>query len=445
MSFIRTCQIITTDLQSSHPRRRQLPTELIEAILDHLYDDKKSLKVCSLVCKDWIHPARRLLFYKWTIFIPHYIFGRTVAEEVNQPLRISTALPFLRHLCIDSYRGPRDWNAILPLLVGSNHLRTVHLLSGCPYTLTSHSHTFSALVRTFSGVVNLCLEKVEFRGVLCLARLVCALPYLQALSIKRAVISDRSRRKSDRPPLKGYKPSPRLVALELDMPGMDNVLQWFLTLEVPHVFRSICLHHSRKNDPDVTHKFIASLDKSLEHLSFPICGTRTHYHNPRLSLITYRKSEYPHLFDLSHLTQLRSIQITLYDWSCTSSLTDLLSCISSAHLERLAFCVTSPHENNGTGTILQWNQVDDTCKVRHSTDSKRCISIVTGRSGCQIPSCVICPIVRTATFCRFASIDHEEDLKRNSMVLVLALRLRYSGAGLFGVIDRLCIPYVISC
>jgi hypothetical protein len=194
--------------------------------------------------------------------------------------------------------------------------------------------------------------------------------------------------------LERYKPTPQLVGLELDMDGMDYVLLWLLTLAVPPVFRSICLHHDGLNHPDGIHKFIASLDNSLEHLSFPICGTRSRSIIIRaLSLITYRKSDSPHVFDLSHFTQLRSIQIALYYRSPTASLMHLLSSMSSTHLERVAFLVSCPFGNE---SLLQWNQVDD---VLQRSPFDRLKEVYIDCAG-HPPSWVFDPILRDMSQCR---------------------------------------------
>ncbi|KDQ09601.1 hypothetical protein BOTBODRAFT_36854 [Botryobasidium botryosum FD-172 SS1] len=36
----------------------QLPNELISIIIDYLHDDKPTLKICALICRDWIAPSR---------------------------------------------------------------------------------------------------------------------------------------------------------------------------------------------------------------------------------------------------------------------------------------------------------------------------------------------------------------------------------------------------
>jgi hypothetical protein len=249
---------------------------MIEAILDHLHDDKKSLRACSLVCKDWIHPARRLLFSRWTIDLHR--------AEIDWSLRISAVLPFLRHICISSGGGTctQDWDINPPFLVGQNlnHVRSLHLF--CPLrTLTLRaSSTFS---HNFSGLVNLRLERICFDDVPTLVGMVCAFPCLQTLSIERATIY---RIGFYEPPLTMFQPSPHLVALELDIIGLDKMLDWFLTLAVLPGFRSIRFIPWGNSRFDVVaiHKFIATLNESMEHLSLPI------YSAYARSLVTYTRN-----------------------------------------------------------------------------------------------------------------------------------------------------------
>jgi hypothetical protein len=76
----------------------------------------------------------------------------------------------------------------------------------------------------------------------------------------------------DELPSTTFQPSPHLVTLELDIPGMDKILKWFLTLAVLPNFRSICLYDNPTFNVVVMHKFITTLNESLELLSLPIYG-----------------------------------------------------------------------------------------------------------------------------------------------------------------------------
>jgi hypothetical protein len=234
---------------------------MIEAILDHLHDNKKSLRACSLVCKNWIHPARRLLFSRWTMDL--------YRAEIDWSLRISTALPFLRHIYINSYDGRQDWDANLPLLVEPNHVQSLHLF--CPFGFLA-VRASSTLLHNLSGVVNLRLEWITFNDVPTLVGFVCGFPHLQTLSIKGGTIR---RFEFDTSSLTMFQPSPHLVALELGIFGLDKILEWFLTIAVLPRFRSISLDNHPTIDVVVMQRFIATLDDSLEHLSLPIYSAHT--------------------------------------------------------------------------------------------------------------------------------------------------------------------------
>ncbi|KAJ3865898.1 hypothetical protein EV359DRAFT_14611, partial [Lentinula novae-zelandiae] len=39
-----------------------IPVELVEIIIDFLFDDSKTLGTCSLVCSAWVARTRHLLF-----------------------------------------------------------------------------------------------------------------------------------------------------------------------------------------------------------------------------------------------------------------------------------------------------------------------------------------------------------------------------------------------
>jgi hypothetical protein len=117
----------------------------------------------------------------------------------------------------------------------------------------------------FPDVVNLRLESIAFSNMPTLVEVICGFPRLQTLSIRKSGIIE-----FDLPPSTMFQPSAHLVALDLHMLGMDEVLEWFLALAVPPRWRSVCLYPRATIDEE--HRFIAALDESLEHLSFAIYG-----------------------------------------------------------------------------------------------------------------------------------------------------------------------------
>jgi hypothetical protein len=75
--------------------------------------------------------------------------------------------------------------------------------------------------------------------------------------------------------------------------------------------------------------------------------------------VTYENADSQNLlFNPSHLTQLRSIQVALPHRSPTASLTDLLSNLSSPRLEQVAFHLNYPEGGDRNGTLPGWDAVD---------------------------------------------------------------------------------------
>jgi len=94
----------------------KLPQEMIKAFIDHLHDDQPSLKACSLVCKNWTHPARLHLFSTLT---------------AKWPLQ-SAVFPFVRHLNFHMYMHFSDKvqsrDEIIPLLIGFYRIVSLNIV-----------------------------------------------------------------------------------------------------------------------------------------------------------------------------------------------------------------------------------------------------------------------------------------------------------------------------
>ena len=83
--------------------RGRLPPELIDMVIDHLYDDKVSLASCALVAKSWLNTSRLHLFHDLIIF----------HDRAPEPFRAFTAFmtekPFIcslvKTLCINGYHA----------------------------------------------------------------------------------------------------------------------------------------------------------------------------------------------------------------------------------------------------------------------------------------------------------------------------------------------------
>lgn len=107
-----------------------LPVELIDQQLEHLWDDKRTLSSCSLVCHSWINGSRRILFSDINILADIITLSKFV-EFIQHP---SDANPsrHIRRLRIRSpCRKPQDGRPVSDELEPfSRYLESILLLYG---------------------------------------------------------------------------------------------------------------------------------------------------------------------------------------------------------------------------------------------------------------------------------------------------------------------------
>jgi hypothetical protein len=69
---------------------KQIPQEIIDQVIDHLYNDRETLRTCALVCRSWVPSSR------------YHLFGNVDISflEWGQPSRYSSLIGHLDHpLC----------------------------------------------------------------------------------------------------------------------------------------------------------------------------------------------------------------------------------------------------------------------------------------------------------------------------------------------------------
>jgi hypothetical protein len=243
----------------------RLPQELIAAIVDNIWDDKKSLKAFSLVCKAWTNPARDHLFA--TLTISDIYHGHRSSDLSDL---ISIFAPFLRHLelfsIFYSYKHT-FWQKVIPLLVDfrSPRLRTL-TFDGVTWPSITPSDR-SAFLSRFGSIISLQLDASRMT-LAEVADFICSLPHLETLILKGRVVDCRV------PPAS----SPRLHLPErLSTLGVycylgdyPPFLDWLLSfpqqpcLRTLH-FRTLCMFGA-----DHFNKLFKTLGPSLEVIR---CGT----------------------------------------------------------------------------------------------------------------------------------------------------------------------------
>jgi len=223
---------------------------LIEQIIDHLHDDKESLRTCSLVCKIWTPSARFHLFSDIRVDGPA---AKLMLESAP------AVIPFIRNVHLDK----QQWDEIVPVLVGFESVRSLTLttLPTCCFS----PQALSALFRNFSAAVNVRLDNVHFTTAGELIRFICAFPCLQKLAI------DCTRLHShdfavDMPAPSTLRPSRYLRVLELHTVCMDAVLDWYLSLPPADrpALQAVRLHCNTTNNSETIARLLLALENSLE-------------------------------------------------------------------------------------------------------------------------------------------------------------------------------------
>lgn len=133
---------------------RLLP-ELLEAIIDHLFDNKTTLASCTLVCRSWLEPSRYRLFYS----IRHNILSSPGNHNAFQQFVVST--PQCAHLIRDLGLHSTDAIGIQrPAKIFTSFLSPV--LSSLPYlhTLTMSSMWISGDGNTFETLLPLISDSI---------------------------------------------------------------------------------------------------------------------------------------------------------------------------------------------------------------------------------------------------------------------------------------------
>jgi hypothetical protein len=154
-----------------------LAPELIDVVIDHLYNDARALKACSLVCKAWTQTARYHLFDR------PLLIGQGQWTKRKILLQSNSVVPLIRDIWFTGRWGVENaqfWDS-LPLSCISaqfHNLETLRFLDIPWYQISSQAR--SSLLAPFSGVhvTNLSLSGIPD---IFISYIVSALPSLVCL------------------------------------------------------------------------------------------------------------------------------------------------------------------------------------------------------------------------------------------------------------------------
>jgi hypothetical protein len=226
----------------------RLPQELIDGIFHYLGEDKQALKVSSLVCKAWLYPAYRQLFYYTRLSW----YRLAIAYD---PRTKSTAAPFIRRLRIRSDSRP-EWNETFPSLDGFHSVTSLSL-ENLPW-----DEIFPEIRLTISNrfitIVRLELQEVVTTAFSELAQIICTFRSLESLILGSTVWNTSNEASSL------LRLPPHLHALELDGAGFTEILEWLCSFGPDLTLRSVCFWNPLERHYHVINKFLRDLGPSLE-------------------------------------------------------------------------------------------------------------------------------------------------------------------------------------
>ncbi|EPT03910.1 hypothetical protein FOMPIDRAFT_1115026 [Fomitopsis schrenkii] len=155
-----------------------VPPEICDYVIDHLYNDRKSLKACSLTCRDWVPTSR------YHLHCEVYLHNPGLFTAFRRLLQFSPLLgSYIRALRIGNLEkvGRADLAQIresLPAIL--EYLPRLEYLCG---SLLSTAASVLNTVPCKTPVTTLCLQYCEFSALEDFARLFYSCPKLQVLEL----------------------------------------------------------------------------------------------------------------------------------------------------------------------------------------------------------------------------------------------------------------------
>ncbi|KAJ7856631.1 hypothetical protein B0H14DRAFT_2752261 [Mycena olivaceomarginata] len=205
---------------------QDFPQELIDAILDHLADDRRSLKACSLVCWAWVSRCRSHLFGNCSLFPTDILVFRDLLRAPHCTFAQDIRSMSVVRLSDNEYDPTSD-----EIAADLRRLTTIRELR--LYLSSQRTFFCAGLFTAFPNVTCLILS-FEF-----ILDMICLFPALRELQIHRSGLFLDSDSIPSTPPPRGLR------SLEITgnaigpmlLPNIDT-----LTLSSPHRSYPDCAH-----------------------------------------------------------------------------------------------------------------------------------------------------------------------------------------------------------
>lgn len=243
-----------------------LPPEVVDTILDHLHDDHRTLRQCSLVSSQWLPTSRFHAFSSVTLTtanLPDFL------ELLNSPLlTLGPYVEDIRVFSLDSARYNASWlSTALPRLGSTLENSRSLALEGLDW-FTINAETQSSFLKSFDGRLT-CIKLIQMKFlnfsevVACIA----SFPFLESLVLKEVGWDlDDEYYTPDKCPPK------HLRNLELLFCYKRDIMNWFLQDPCVARVKRVDFYHIYDMDTAAAGKYLHALGDSLEELRVGFCG-----------------------------------------------------------------------------------------------------------------------------------------------------------------------------
>lgn len=159
-----------------------VPTEIIERIIDMLYDDLLSLKACSLVCRKWFTRARFDLFIDFNLRLGSWSLS---LDESGLDAEIATfqqsSLPFsvIERLRLNGAGTDRELGVLRwPCWHQSRNITELHL-----YRLENLDNDLPPFVANLPHLRSLYIAQTHFASTISILNIIAIAPQLAELEL----------------------------------------------------------------------------------------------------------------------------------------------------------------------------------------------------------------------------------------------------------------------
>lgn len=261
----------------------RLPAETIDAIVDHLHDDRSALAACSLASSAFIVSARHHLFSEVVLECSHIC---PFLKLLDVPSCTITAA--ITRVIIRQRKKIPGWNREKSYYVPMDTPRLVSRLQGVRYirlsdiSLSDISPPLWLLLHDLKGVKEMEIHHITFETPEHFFRYICSLPALESLSVlnpSTGVIPDD---------LAQYRPKVPFCIPLLDVGKLSHgMLGWFLAQDPIPPVHTFCINlNSSSTEIEVIRQYSEAMGSSIQnlHINLP---TKSQPYEQRLNAIDF--------------------------------------------------------------------------------------------------------------------------------------------------------------